>query len=290
MARFILRGSILRKILLFAFGVLVCACLQTPIAWAQHAGGGGHVGGGHVGGGHVGGGGGHSAGGGHASAPHGSAPAGHGTTSGFRTSGVIVPPARFNAGSFRFRPRPIPPRPTPPRPIPIFGFPIFFGAPFFFDGAFNSFWWPSCGPFWGPGCSFSPFYGYGGYGYGYDMENNWPSYGSGGQGTTPNYTYPPYLYGRGARDLVELFFKDGTVFDVTDYWLVDGQMHFMTVDEGGTKAAEHARDFDTLDLQTTINVNTERGFKFTLRNQPLEQYLRDHRDANPQDNPNPPKN
>lgn len=288
MARFILCGSILRKIMLCGSSVLACACLQTPIARAQHAGGG-HVGGGSFGGGHFGGGSGHS-GGGHASAPHGSAPAGHGTASGFRSSGVIVPPVRFNAGSFRFRPHPIPPRPTPPRPIPIFGFPIFFGAPFFFDGAFNSFWWPACGPFWGPGCSFSPFYGCGGYGYGYDIENNWPSYGSGGQGTTPNYTYPPYLYGRGARDLVELFFKDGTVFDVTDYWLVDGQMHFMTVDEGGTKAVELVRGFDTLDLQTTIDVNTERGFKFTLRNQPLEQYLRDHPDANPQDNPNPPKN
>src|SRR3981189_2017690 len=69
------------------------------------------------------------------------------------------------------------PRPFPPRPLPIFGFPVFFGGPFFFGGGFNSFWWPSCGPFWGPGCGFSPFYGYGGFGYGSDFENNWPSYG-----------------------------------------------------------------------------------------------------------------
>ena len=89
---------------------------------------------------------------------------------------------------------------------------------------------------------------------------------------------------------MELFFKDGTVVDVTDYWLVDGQMHFMTVDEGGAKAVEHVRDFDTLDLQTTIDVNTERGFKFMLRNQPIEQYLRDHPDVSPQESPNPPKN
>jgi hypothetical protein len=286
MARFVLLGSILRKILLVASCVLACLCLQVPVALAQH-GGGGHGGGGHFGGGHFG-------GGAHMSAPHGSAPAGHGAVSGFRGSAAALPRARFNAGSFRFRPHPIHPRPFPPRPFPIFGFPVFFGAPFFFGGAFNSFWWPPCGPFWGPGCSFSPFYGYGGYGYGYDIGNNWPTYGSGSQGTAQGYNYPPFLYGRGARDLVELFFRDGTVFDVTDYWLVDGQIHFMTVEatteEPGAKAVEHVRDFDALDLQTTIDVNTERGFRFTLRNEPLEQYLRDHPDASPQESPNPPKN
>jgi hypothetical protein len=52
---------------------------------------------------------------------------------------------------------------------------------------------------------------------------------------------------------------------------------------------EHVRDFDALDLQTTIDVNTERGFRFTLRNEPLEQYLRNHPDASPQDSPNRPK-
>jgi hypothetical protein len=288
MARFVLPGSTLRKIMLVASGALICACLQTPVALAQHGGGGGHGGGGHAGGGHFGGG--HFGGGAHMGAPHGSAPAGHGAVSGFRSSAVAIPRARFNAGSFRFRPRPIHPRPVPPRPVPIFGFSGFFGAPFFFCGAFNSFWWPPCGPFWGPGCSFSPFYGYGGYGYGLNFGNEWPGYGSAGQATAPGYDYPPFLYGRGARDLVELFFKDGTVFDVTDYWLADGQIHFTTVDESGTKLVEHARDFDGLNLQTTIDVNTERGFRFTLRNEPLEQYLRNHPDASPQDSPKPPEN
>jgi hypothetical protein len=228
------------------------------------------------------------------SAPHGSAPAGHGAASGFRGSGAALPGARFNAGSFRFRPNPIHPRPIHPRPFPIFGFPVFFDGPFFFGGAFNSFWWPPCGPFWGPGCGFSPFYGYGGYGYGSDFENGSPMYGSGTQGAAQGYNYPAFLYGQGARDLVELFFKDGTVFDVTDYWLVDGQIHFATVDpttdESGAKLVEHVRGFDELNLQTTIDVNTERGFKFMLRNEPVEQYLRHHPDASPQDSLNPPKN
>ena len=115
-------------------------------------------------------------------------------------------------------------------------------------------------------------------------------YGSGTQGAAPGYDNPPFLYGQGARDLVELFFKDGTVFDVRDYWLVDGQIHFTMLDDRGTKLAEHVRDFDELNLQTTIDVNTERGFRFTLRNEPLEQYLRNHPDASPQDSPSPPKN
>jgi hypothetical protein len=284
MARFFLHGSILRKIMLVASGALACACVQAPVALAQHGGGGGHGGGGHYGGGHFGG------GGGHVSAPHGSPPAGHGAASGFRGSAAALPRTRFNAGSFRFRPHPFPPRPIPPRPFPIFGFPVFFGGPFFFGGGFNSFWWPPCGPFWGPGCGFSPFYGYGGYGYGSDFGNNWPANASGAQGAAQGYDYPPFLYGQGARDLVELFFKDGTVFDVRDYWLVDGQIHFTTVDEDGTKLVEHVMDFDALNLQTTIDVNTERGFRFTLRNQPLEEYLRKHPDASPQDSANPPKN
>ena len=89
---------------------------------------------------------------------------------------------------------------------------------------------------------------------------------------------------------MELFFKDGTVADVRDYWLADGQIHFTTLDERGTKLIEQARDFADLNLQTTIDVNTERGFQFTLRNEPLEQYLRNHPDMSPRDSPSPPKN
>jgi hypothetical protein len=220
------------------------------------------------------------------SAPHGSAaPSSHGTAARPRGS-MVLPPARFGPTSFRFHPRPI-----HPRPFPIFGYPIFFGAPFFWYGGFNSFWWPSCGPFWGPGCSFSPYYGYGGYGYGayggygYDPSNDWPSYGS---SAAPVYEYAPYL--GGARDLAELFFKDGTVFDVTDYWLADGQLHFTTLDESGERSVQHVRDFNELDLQTTVDVNTQRGFHFTLRNEPVDQYFRDHPDVVPKVDPNAPKN
>ncbi|HXZ34252.1 MAG TPA: hypothetical protein VEH30_18410 [Terriglobales bacterium] len=67
------------------------------------------------------------------------------------------------------------------------------------------------------------------------------------------------------------YLKDGTVYNVTDYCLVDGQIHFTMLEEGGTKSVEHVIGFDELDLQKTIDVATQRGFRFVLRNEPLKQ-------------------
>lgn len=183
-----------------------------------------------------------------------------------------------------------PRRPRFPGPIfPIFGPPNFgfLGSPFFGLGlgfGFNSVWWPSCGPFWGwgYGCNAYPYYDYG---YGFDgyAPNNLE-----GQVETQSgpqmyeNPYPPsplYLYGGGERELAQLYFKDGTIYYVTDYWLVNDQLHFTTVEEGGTKSLERVVDFDQLDLQRTINENTARGFRFVLRNEPIEQYLQDHPDT-----------
>ncbi len=61
------------------------------------------------------------------------------------------------------------------------------------------------------------------------------------------------------------------------------------LEEGGTKSVEHAIGFDELDLQKTIDVATQRGFRFVLRNEPLKQYLQDHTDLTPPVAP-PPKN
>jgi hypothetical protein len=46
---------------------------------------------------------------------------------------------------------------------------------------------------------------------------------------------------------------------------------------GSPKAwEEHTIEFDQLDLQKTVDVRKERGFRFVLRNEPMQQYLRDH--------------
>jgi hypothetical protein len=95
------------------------------------------------------------------------------------------------------------------------------------------------------------------------------------------YEIPVSVYGEERPDLPQLFLKDGTILNVTDYWLVDDQLHFTMIEGDGTTAMEHVIAFDALDLQTTVDANTRRGFRFMLRNEPVEQYLRDHPEGPP---------
>ena len=246
MARSFLRGSMQGKASLVATCVLACLWFQTPIATAQH--GGGHPVGAHAGG-------------------------------GVRTGvpRVVVPPAHPTI------PRPpLIPAPRPmgvnarfhfwPRPINVFVFRrgFFFGAPCFRFGlglGCNSFWWPNYDLCWGWGfyCNVLPFTDYG-------FEN---------YVTLQPYPVPAYLYGPGERDQVWLYLKDGTAYTVADYWFVNGKVHFIAVEEGGAKSVEHVIGFDELDVQQTIDVNTRRGFRVVMRDEPLEQYLRDHPDPMP---------
>lgn len=242
MARFILCSSMQKRILLVATCVLAYLCVHTPIATAQHPGG--HTGG-HVGGGV------------RTGAPHVFVPpASHPATS--RPPFIAGPqPPGVNAG-FHFR----------PRPINVLRRRLFFGAPFFSCGlGFNSVWWPNCGPFWGWGFYYNPlpFIGYG-------FEN---------YVTLQPYQVPVYLYGPEEQEQVWLYLKDGTAYSVVDYWFVTGQVHFIAVEDGGAKSVEHVIGFDELDVQKTIDVNTRRGFRVVRRDEPLEQYLRDHPDPMP---------
>ena len=50
---------------------------------------------------------------------------------------------------------------------------------------------------------------------------------------------------------------------------------------------EHVIAFDQLDLQTTINVNKNRGYRFVLRNEPIQQYLQGT-ERNVPEGPRPP--
>jgi hypothetical protein len=95
------------------------------------------------------------------------------------------------------------------------------------------------------------------------------------------YAAPEYDYGEERPELPQLFLKDGTILNVTDYWLVDDQLHFTMIEQDGAKPVEHLIPFDALDLQTTVDANTRRGFHFMLRNEPVEQYLGDHPEGAP---------
>jgi hypothetical protein len=66
-----------------------------------------------------------------------------------------------------------------------------------------------------------------------------------------------------SRPTVLLYLKDGTTYAASDYWLQDGQLHYI-VNYGG----ESTLDMDDLDLQRTVNENARRGVNFSLHPNP----------------------
>jgi hypothetical protein len=228
--------------------------VQAPLAWAQH---GGHVGGApHV-----------------SAPPMAHAPIAHGPVSHAPIGRPHVPvaPPVGGIGVHGYRLPPWRVRPAPP--VFIYPYPVFWGWPYYGFGwgwGWNPYacWsWANCDLFWNWGLFYNaPFYSYGSYVA--------PSYAA-----PPSYAYPVYEYGAERNDLPQLFLNDGTVYNVTDYWLVDGQMHFKVLENG--KPVEHVVNFDEVDLQRTIDVATQRGFRFVLRNEPLEEYLKHDRELAP---------
>ena len=156
--------------------------------------------------------------------------------------------------------------PGPIRPVPPtyrFYFVPVFTSPFW---PFNYCWWSTCSQVWTSALIYNGL--------------------SIGQWNPPNYVLAPpsqtvYVYGQERPDNPQLFLKNGTVLNVTDYWVVDGQLLFMMFEEDGTKPVEQVIPFDELDLQKTIDVNTQRGFRFLLRNAPYAEYVRDHPEGPP---------
>lgn len=234
---------------------LACAWIETPVAFAQHASpvGGTRVGGGHVEGGHAGRGG--QPIGGHVGAPHAAVPPAPHVT-------IPRPPMGFGprvgfAPRMDFGPRPIFPRHR-----------VFLRAPFFrLRQNFFPGWWLNCGYLWAwdVGCG----------------EWRLPEFISQNYVTPLIYESPVYVYYGGDHEFVQLFLKDRTVYSVTDYWFVNDQVHFTALEEDGAKSVEQVIGLDELDLQKTISVNARRGFRVVRRDGPMEQYLRDHPDANP---------
>ena len=85
----------------------------------------------------------------------------------------------------------------------------------------------------------------------------------------------------GSASHPQLVFKDGTTYMVTDYWRVDDQLHFITTEEGGTKSVPHTVPFADLDVQRTTDADAAQGFRFLVRDQPIEQWLQHHAQHTP---------
>jgi hypothetical protein len=175
--------------------------------------------------------------------------------------GMIAAPPIRSFSTIPVRP------PGPIRPFPLnYRFIILpiFSNPFF---PFDYCWWATCGPFWTSALIYNGV-----------TIGSW---------NPPNYVVAPaseppaYVYGMEGRDVPQLFLQDGAILNVSDYWVVDGQLHFLMIEQEGVKPVEQVIPFGELDLQKTIDVNTQRGFRFLLRNEPFEQYVRDHPDGPP---------
>jgi hypothetical protein len=158
-----------------------------------------------------------------------------------------------------FRPPRRPIRPFPPVLV-VYQPPFVFGEPFW---GLNC-WWVACDLFWPSTISYTTASSPGPINY-----------------SSQSYETPVYVYGVETPDLPQLFLIDGTILNVTDYWLVDGQMHFTMIEENSTQPAGHMISFDALDWQTTVDANTRRGFRVMLRNEPFEHYVRDHPESPP---------
>lgn len=176
------------------------------------------------------------------------------------TPRIPVAPSAGALGTAGFR---LPRRPIRPFPPVLFVYesPFLLGGPFL---GLNSCWWANC-----------------------DLFSSWTlGYTTVSSPGPTNYISEVYetpvdVCGEERPDLPQLFLKDGAILNVTDYWLVDDQLHFTTIEANDTKPAEHVIPFDALELQTTVDANTRRGFRFMLRNEPVEQYMRDHPEGPP---------
>ena len=99
---------------------------------------------------------------------------------------------------------------------------------------------------------------------------------------------PTYVFvGSDSPSHPQLVFKDGTIYTVSDYWRENDQLHFITVEEGGTKSVPHSVLFDTLDLQRTKDAAEAQGFHFVIRDEPIQQYLEHHAQHAPGAAPEP---
>ena len=181
--------------------------------------------------------------------------------------------SQFGRGGIYSGPFPI--RRFPPL-FPAFGYPFYFGyfgGPFWFLGGwgYNPCWWLNCYLYWN-------------WNYSYNATP-WNSNSAQNYVQPQNYQYSLYAYGSGRSGFPQLYLKDGTAITVSDYRLVGDQLHFVAIE--GAKRVERTIPLEDLDLQTTIDVNTHSGFRFVQRNEPMEQYQRDHPNENPPDWPAP---
>lgn len=168
-----------------------------------------------------------------------------------------------------------------------FGWGLGWGWPGWGFGWWDPFW---VDPWWG--WSVPAYYGYPPYGYVYpdseynpppDYNSNPPAQDSGGEydegnqdnlnsGTgslngnwsTPNGPSPALAQGNGNFAVpVLIYLKNGSVLTVRDYWMVDGELHYISM--SGT---QRAVNLELVDLPRSNTENAKSGVKFIFKSEP----------------------
>jgi hypothetical protein len=180
------------------------------------------------------------------------------------------------------------------------GFGFGWGVPWGFWG-WDPFW---IDPWWGwsaPGDGYYAAPNYNLYGYpdqGYYGSNNYSApppqqYGEDdqysqdnsapdGNWITPNGPSPSSVPNSGGLAVpVLIYMKNGSVLTVRDYWMIDGELHYMLVN-----GAQRAVNLEQVDLPRTNTENAKSGIKFIFKSEPSVT-APDQPDAEP-GNPNAP--
>lgn len=156
-----------------------------------------------------------------------------------------------------------------------------FGWPGFGFGLWDPFWYS---PWWGIG----PAYGYGYYGdpgyvygypapgyYGPDDNSNPPaeqddqyqqdnSGATDGNWVTPNGPSPSIAANAGNLAVpVLIYLKNGSVLTVRDYWMIDGDLHYILM-----SGAQRTVNLELVDLPRTNTENAKSGVRFIFKSEP----------------------
>jgi len=157
-----------------------------------------------------------------------------------------------------------------------------FGWPWFGFGLWDPFWYS---PWWGVG----PAYGYGYYGYpgsdvygypapGYyapddnsnppaEQDNQYDQDNSGatnGNWATPNGPSPSIAQNPGNLAVpVLIYMKNGSVLTVRDYWMIDGDLHYILM-----SGVQRTVNLDLVDLPRTNTENAKSGVRFIFKSEP----------------------
>jgi hypothetical protein len=94
-----------------------------------------------------------------------------------------------------------------------------------------------------------------------------------------------YFIGNESASHPRLVFKDHMTYTVEDYWREGDQLHFITSEEGGTKSVPHTVPFADLDVQATTDALAAQGFKFRVRDEPIDPWLEHHAKDKPSRSP-----